>query len=76
MPLYTYFWRQVPESKYPGFKIPVYDPFLRIAQHVAVIFFLCNEVYKIKPSCNLEKWTLGRINMHSFNKRTVQVFGH
>jgi len=59
MPLYTYFWRQVSESKYPEFKIPVYNPFLRIAQHIAVIFFLCNEVRKIKPSCNLEKRALG-----------------
>jgi len=33
----------------------VYNPCLRIAQHIAVIFFLCNEVRKIKPSCNLEK---------------------
>jgi len=30
-------------------------------------FFLCNEVRKIKPSCNPETWTLGRINLHSFN---------
>ena len=50
-----YFWRQVPESKYPEFKIPVYSLFLCIAQHIAVNFFLCNEVRKIKPSCNPEK---------------------
>ena len=25
------------------------------------------EVRKIKPSCNPEKWALGRINLHSFN---------
>ena len=30
-------------------------------------FFLCNKVRNIKLSCNLEKWTLGRINLHSFN---------
>ena len=34
-----YFWRQVPESKYPEFKIPVCNSFLCIAQHIAVIFF-------------------------------------
>ena len=30
-------------------------------------FFLRNEVRKIKPPHNPEKWTLGRINSHSFN---------
>jgi len=33
------FWRQVSESKYPEVKIPVYDSFLCIAQHIAVNFF-------------------------------------
>jgi len=61
------FWRQVPEREHPEFKIPVYYSFLCIAQHIAVNFFLCNEVRKIKPPCNPEKWTLGRINSHSFN---------
>ena len=60
------FWRQVPESEYPEFKIPVYNSFLCIEQHIAVNFFLYNEVRKIKPPCNLEKWTLRRINSHSF----------
>jgi len=50
-----YFWRQVPESKYPEFKIPVCNSFLCIAQHIAVNIFLCNEVRKIKPLCNPEK---------------------
>jgi len=59
--------RQVPESDYPAFEIPVYNSFLCIAQHSAVNIFLCNEVRKIKQSFNLEKWTLGRINPHSFN---------
>jgi len=61
------FWRQVPESKYPEFKIPVYNSFLCIAQHIAVICLLCNEVRKIKPSCNPAKWRLRRINLHCFN---------
>jgi len=55
------FWRQVPESKHPEFKIPVYKSFMCIAQHITVIFFLCNEVHKTIPSCNPTKWTLGRI---------------
>jgi len=33
------FWRQVPESKYREFKIPVYSSFAFIAQHIAVDFF-------------------------------------
>jgi len=49
------FWRQVPESKYPEFEKPVYKSFMCIAQHIAVISFLCNEVHKIIPSCNPEK---------------------
>ena len=32
-------WRQVPESKYPEFEIPVFNSFLCIAQHIAVILF-------------------------------------
>jgi len=47
--------------------MPVYYSFLIIAQHIAVKLFLCNEVRKIKPPHNPEKWTLGRINSHSFN---------
>jgi len=43
------FWRHVPESKYPEFEIPVYNSFLRRAQRIAMNFFLCNEVHKIKP---------------------------
>jgi len=62
------FWRQVPESEHPEFKMSVYYSFLCIAQHIAVNFFLCNEVRKIKPPRNPEKWTLGRINSHSFSK--------
>ena len=61
------FWRQVPESEHPEFKIPVHYSFLCIAQHIAVKSFLCNEVRKIKPPHNPEKWTLGRINSHNFN---------
>jgi len=36
------FWRQVPESEYPEFEIPVYNSFMCTAQHIAVNFFLCN----------------------------------
>jgi len=61
------FWRHVPESEYQEFKIPVYNSFLCIAQNIAVNFFLCNEVPKIIPPRNPEKWTLGRINSYSFN---------
>jgi len=60
-------WRHVPEGKYPEFEIPVYNSFLYRAQHIVVTFFLCNGVHKVKPSCNPEKWTLERINLHSFN---------
>jgi len=37
-------------------------------KHSMVLWFfcLCHEVRKIKPSCNPEKWTFGRINSHSF----------
>jgi len=49
-----YFWRQVPESKYPEFKMPVYSSFLCIAQHIAVNFFFCDEVRKIKTI--LQPW--------------------
>jgi len=49
------FGRQVQESKYPKFKIPVYNSFLCTAQHIVVFFFLCNEVRKIKLSCKPEK---------------------
>jgi len=49
------FWRQVPATAYPQFKIPAYKSFLCIAQHIAVIVFLCNEVRKIKLSFNPEK---------------------
>jgi len=65
MPFYTSF---LATGKYQKFKRPAYDSFLYIAQHIAVIFFLCNEVRKIKPSCNPEKCTLERINSHRFNK--------
>jgi len=61
------FWRQIPESKHPEFKIPVCNSFLCKAQHIAVNLFHCNEVRKIIPSSNHEKRTLGRINLHSFN---------
>jgi len=44
-----------------------YNSFLCTAQHIDVNFFLCNVVRKIKPPGNPEKWTLGRINSHSFN---------
>jgi len=40
----------------------MYNSSLCIAQHIALNFFLCNEVRKIKPSCNPEKCTLVRIN--------------
>jgi len=41
-----YFWRQVPESKYPEFKIPVYNSFLCMAQHIAVNFFPAMKLLK------------------------------
>jgi len=44
-----------------------YSSLLYTAQHIDVNFFLCNEVRKIKPPHNPEKWILGRINSHSFN---------
>ena len=50
-----YFWRQVPERKYPEFEIQVYNSFLCIAQYIAVNFFLWNEVRKIKSPCNSGK---------------------
>jgi len=56
-----YFWRQVPESKYPELKIPVYNSFLRIAKHIAVNFFPGNEVRKIKPSCSPGYEHLGKL---------------
>jgi len=56
-----YLWRQVPETECPEFKIPVYNSFLCIAQHTAVNLFLCNEVCKIKPSCNPENEDLGEL---------------
>jgi len=61
------FWLQVPESEHSEFEIPVGNSILCIEQHIPVNFFPCNEVRKIKPPCNPEKRTLGRINSHSFN---------
>jgi len=37
------------------------------------ILFLCNEVHKIKPLCNPEKWTLGRIRI--FNNALSRFLG-
>jgi len=39
MPSTLNFWRQVTDSKYPEFEIPVYNSFLCIAQHIAVNLF-------------------------------------
>jgi len=72
MPLYILF---LATGKYPKSK-PVYISFLCIAQHIAVNFFLCNEIRKIKPSCNPEKWTLWRIKPQNVQKRTVQILGN
>jgi len=36
----TDFWQQVPESKYPKYKRPVYSSFLCITQHIARILSL------------------------------------
>jgi len=38
MPLHSHFWQQVPESKYPEYKRPVYNLFLYTAQHIAADF--------------------------------------
>jgi len=48
---------------------------MRIAQHIDVNFFLFNEVHKIKPPRNPEKWTLGRINSHSLNNILSRFLG-
>jgi len=61
------FWQQVPENKYPEFKIPVHNPFLCIAQHIAAIFFSVMKFVKSNHRATLKNEHLGRINLHSFN---------
>ena len=55
------FWQQVPEREHPEFKIPVHYSFLCIGQHIAVNFFLFNEVRKIKPPRNHKNEHLGEL---------------
>jgi len=60
MPLYSLFLATC-SRKYPQFKRPVYNSFLYTARHIAVTFFLCNEVRKITPSCNPKNESLGEL---------------
>ena len=55
--------------------LPMYNSFLCIAKHIAVNFFLCNKVRKIKPPCNPEKWTLGELILTAFNNTLSRFSG-
>ena len=55
------FWRQVPESKYLEFKTPVYNSFLCIAQHFAVIFFSVMKFVKSNHLATLKNEHLGEL---------------
>jgi len=54
-------WRQVPESKYPEFEIPVYNSFLCIAQHIAVILFSAKKFAKSNHRATLKNEHLGEL---------------
>jgi len=54
-------WRQVPDSKYPKFNIPVYNSFMCIAQHIAVIFFPLMKFVKSNHGETLKNEHLGEL---------------
>jgi len=55
------FWRQVPVNIYPEFEIPVYNSFLCIAQHIAVIFFSVMKFVKSNHRATLKNEHLGEL---------------
>jgi len=48
------FWRQVSDGKYEEFKIPVYNSFLCIAEHIAVNFFPVMKLVKSNQRATLK----------------------
>ena len=50
VPLYSWFWQQVPESKYPEFKRPVYDSFLYIYSTTCCCVFLVSVMKFVKSN--------------------------